>query len=142
MRCLPVKTERNAIRDAARRLNVRFAGLFLVADLATRLSRVGRREKDASDATPEIAGLQENYNIGAIDWAVIDASGTPEQTLETMQEPDRAWRSGLDMPAETAMSLSRKSAVKADRPLASRRRRRASDPAAESDDGRAIPHFG
>ena len=73
--------ERNAIRDAAHRLNARFSGLFLVTDLATRQRRVGRREKDASDATPEIAGLQENYNIGPIDWAVIDASGTPEQSL-------------------------------------------------------------
>ncbi len=60
----------------------RFAGLFLATDLATRLSRVGRREKDASDATPDIAGLQENYTIGAVDWARIDASGTPEQTLK------------------------------------------------------------
>ncbi len=76
------EAERAAVRDAARRLNVRFVGLFLVTDLATRLSRVGRRERDASDATPDIAGLQENYNIGAVDWAVIDASGTPEQTLK------------------------------------------------------------
>lgn len=76
------EAERNAIRDAARRLNVRFVGLFLVTDLPTRQSRVGRRERDASDATPDIAGLQENYNIGAVDWAVIDASGTPEQTLK------------------------------------------------------------
>lgn len=76
------EAERNAIRDAARRLNARFAGLFLVTDLATRQSRVGRRERDASDATPDIAGLQENYNIGAVDWAVIDASGTPEHTLK------------------------------------------------------------
>ncbi|MGA7994924.1 MAG: AAA family ATPase [Bradyrhizobium sp.] len=74
--------ERNAVRDAAHRLNVRFIGLFLVADLATRLRRVGRREQDASDATPEIAGLQETYNIGPIDWGVIDASGTPEQSLK------------------------------------------------------------
>jgi uncharacterized protein len=74
--------ERNATRDAARRLNVRFTGLFLEADLATRLRRVGRREKDASDATPGIAGLQENYNIGPIDWAIIDAWGTPEQSLK------------------------------------------------------------
>jgi aminoglycoside phosphotransferase family enzyme/predicted kinase len=73
--------ERRAICDAARRLNVPFVGLFLVTDLATRLSRVGRRKRDASDATPEIAGLQEKYNIGAVDWVVIDASGTPEQTL-------------------------------------------------------------
>ncbi len=39
------EAERNAIRDAARRLKIRFVGLFLVADLATRLSRVGRREQ-------------------------------------------------------------------------------------------------
>jgi aminoglycoside phosphotransferase family enzyme/predicted kinase len=75
------ETERRAICDAARRLNVRFVGLFLVTDLATRLSRIGHRKHDASDATPEIAGLQEKYNTGAVDWAVIDASGTPEQTL-------------------------------------------------------------
>jgi hypothetical protein len=75
------ETERAAVQDAARQAKVRFAGLFLVADLATRLGRVGRRERDASDATPEIAGRQEKYDIGAVDWAVIDASGTPEQTL-------------------------------------------------------------
>jgi hypothetical protein len=80
------ETERAAIRDAARRLNIRFAGLFLVADLTTRMKRVGSRERDASDATPEIAGLQEKYDIGAIDWTIIDASGTPEQTLEHCQD--------------------------------------------------------
>jgi aminoglycoside phosphotransferase family enzyme/predicted kinase len=79
------EAERAAIRDAARKLNISFVGLFLEADLATRQSRVGRRERDASDATPEIAGLQEKYNIGAVDWAVIDASGTPEQTLKQCQ---------------------------------------------------------
>ena len=63
----------------------RFVGLFLVADLPTRLSRVGGRQHDAPDATPEVAGLQEKYNIGAVDWAVIDASGAPEQTLEYCQ---------------------------------------------------------
>jgi uncharacterized protein len=76
------QAERDAIRDAARKLNVRFAGLFLVADVTTRMSRVGRRERDASDATPEIAGQQEKYNIGALDWTVIDASGTSEQTVQ------------------------------------------------------------
>ena len=80
-----LETERAAICDAARKLNVRFVGLFLVADLAIRLSRVGHRERDASDATPEIAQIQEKYNIGAVDWAVIDASGTPEQTLKQCQ---------------------------------------------------------
>jgi hypothetical protein len=73
--------ERVAVRAAARDLNIRFVGLFLVADLATRLDRIGRRRGDASDATAEIAELQEQYSIGAVDWAVIDASGTLEQTL-------------------------------------------------------------
>jgi uncharacterized protein len=79
------ESKRTEIRDAARRLNIRFVGLFLQTDLATRLNRVGRRKGDASDATPEIAGLQEKYDIGTIDWAVIDASGTPEQTLRRSQ---------------------------------------------------------
>lgn len=77
--------ERTAINDVARRLGSRFVGLFLATDLATRQSRVGRREADASDATPEIAELQESYDVGAIDWIAIDASGTPEQTLKQCQ---------------------------------------------------------
>jgi uncharacterized protein len=79
------ESERAAIRDAARRLNGGFVGLFLQTDLATRLSRVGRRSRDASDATPEIAGLQEKYDIGEVDWAIIDASGAPEDSLRQCQ---------------------------------------------------------
>jgi uncharacterized protein len=79
------ETERAAICDAARKLNIRFVGLFLATDVAARVSRIGRRERDASDATPEIAEVQEKYNIGRVDWAVIDASGTPEQTLVQCQ---------------------------------------------------------
>lgn len=79
------ETERAAIRKAALKQNIRFVGFFLKTDLATRQSRVRRREADASDATPDIAGLQERYDIGAIDWDTIDASGTPEQTLKQCQ---------------------------------------------------------
>jgi aminoglycoside phosphotransferase family enzyme/predicted kinase len=79
------ETERVAIREAALKENIRFVGFFLSTDLATRQSRVGQRQRDASDATPEIAGLQEQYDIGTVDWDVIDASGTPEQTLEQCQ---------------------------------------------------------
>ena len=78
-------TERTAIRDAARKLGVQFVGLYLQTDLATRLRRVGDRRRDASDATPEIAALQENYDIGAVDWTPIDASGAPEHTLKLCQ---------------------------------------------------------
>lgn len=75
------ENERTTIRDAARALNVRFVGLFLVADVRIRQSRVGQRTADASDATAEIARLQERYDIGHVDWTIIDASGTPEATL-------------------------------------------------------------
>jgi aminoglycoside phosphotransferase family enzyme/predicted kinase len=75
------ESERAAINDVARRLNIRFVGLFLVADLATRLRRVTLRKKDASDATSAIAELQEGYDLGLIDWTIIDASGTAEETL-------------------------------------------------------------
>jgi predicted kinase len=79
------ETERAAIREAARRAKVAFAGIFLAADLATRQRRVRGRTADASDATPEVARLQESYNIGPIDWAVIDASGTHAATLKRCQ---------------------------------------------------------
>jgi hypothetical protein len=82
-RCGVCRTmERAVIRGASRKLSIGFVDLFLVAELATRLNRLGYREASASDTTPEIAGLQENYNISAVDWAVIDASGTPRQTLK------------------------------------------------------------
>jgi len=79
------EAERAAIQKVAHRQNIRFVGFFLETELATRQSRVGRRQRDASDATPEIAGLQEHYDIGAVDWDIIDASGTPAQTLEQCQ---------------------------------------------------------
>jgi hypothetical protein len=30
--------------------------------------------------------LQESYNIGTVDWAEIDASGTPEQTRKQCEQ--------------------------------------------------------
>jgi predicted kinase len=56
-------------------------GLFLVADLATRLARVGGRSRDASDADVVVARRQEDFPLGDLAWTRIDASGSPEQTL-------------------------------------------------------------
>ncbi len=78
--------ERDAIAALARERNVPLNGLFLVADLATRQMRIGRRRGDASDATQEVAAQQEHYNIGHVGWATIDASGTREQTLENCRD--------------------------------------------------------
>lgn len=86
--------ERDALARVAQESKVRFDGLFLGADLATRLSRIAVRRNDASDANAEVAKLQEHQDIGALkDWAVIDASGSPQQTLAASiakleQQPD------------------------------------------------------
>jgi aminoglycoside phosphotransferase family enzyme/predicted kinase len=73
--------ERDALRSAARARGVTFHGLFLVADLATRMARVGARQGDASDADSGVARAQEQYALGHNDWKSIDASGSPESVL-------------------------------------------------------------
>ena len=73
--------ERAAIETAAAAAGADFHGLFLTADLPTRLQRVGGRGPDASDADAEVARKQEEFAIGTLTWPVIDASGSPEQTL-------------------------------------------------------------
>jgi predicted kinase len=65
----------------ARKHNAGFVGLFLTADLATRLARIAQRKHDASDATRDVALKQEAATTGAIDWHMVDASGTPDDTL-------------------------------------------------------------
>ncbi|MCK1743520.1 AAA family ATPase [Bradyrhizobium sp. 139] len=80
------EAERDDVAALARACGVPLKGLFLVADLATRQARIGSRRGDASDATQEVAAQQEHYNIGHVDWATIDASGTPEQTLQSCRD--------------------------------------------------------
>jgi hypothetical protein len=64
-------------------IGVPFRGLFLTADLPTRVARVSARAADASDADAAVARVQEDYDLGDFDraWTIIDASGTPEETL-------------------------------------------------------------
>jgi predicted kinase len=58
-----------------------FIGLFLTADLRSRLDRVGARTGDASDANAAIVQDQEKFKLGCINWARVDASGTPLETF-------------------------------------------------------------
>lgn len=75
------ETERAALPEIARKHNAAFSGLFLTADLATRMARIERRQGDASDATREVAAMQETFATGDVDWQRVDASGAPGDTL-------------------------------------------------------------
>jgi aminoglycoside phosphotransferase family enzyme/predicted kinase len=72
--------ERHGIAHAAH--NVPFRGLFLTADLETRVARVGSRVADASDADAAVARRQEQYRLDDMDWTEVDASGTPHDTCD------------------------------------------------------------
>jgi uncharacterized protein len=74
--------ERALAAESANILRVPFHGLFLDADLDTRVARLATRRRDASDADAAVARRQEAYDLGELDWTRIDASGTPEETLE------------------------------------------------------------
>jgi aminoglycoside phosphotransferase family enzyme/predicted kinase len=80
------EAERAGLADLARRHGARFVGLFLTADLATRLARIAQRKGDASDATREVALMQQQLSIGVVDWHMVDASGTPDQSLSNARE--------------------------------------------------------
>jgi aminoglycoside phosphotransferase family enzyme len=73
--------ERRAAAAVAAECGMPFRGLFLTAALTVRQQRVGARTADASDADARVAALQEDYDIGPLDWTEVDASGTPAETL-------------------------------------------------------------
>jgi len=76
-----LEPERAALPGLARQCNTDFVGLFLTTDLATRLARIEGRQNDASDATRDVACKQEIIPTGVMDWHLVDASGSPNDTL-------------------------------------------------------------
>jgi len=75
------EAERAEFASEVRKTEADFHPLFLDASLAIRLARIGSRKGDASDATADVAALQEDYDLGRLDWPVVDASGSPAETL-------------------------------------------------------------
>jgi len=73
--------ERAAVVASAEILGVSFRGLFLEAALDRRIARLAKRSRDASDADAVVARRQEGYDLGALNWTRINASGTPDETL-------------------------------------------------------------
>lgn len=74
--------ERASIEAAARAAGIAFCGLFLSADLDTRLRRVSGRAADASDADAGVVRQQQSYDLGRMTWKTVDASGAAAQTFE------------------------------------------------------------
>lgn len=74
--------ERAEVATLAQFSAVTFRGIFLTAPLTTRLERLGKRVGDASDADAKVARQQENLGLGDIEWPLVDASGSRDETLE------------------------------------------------------------
>ena len=72
--------ERTAAAQVAAEVRVGFAGLFLGAPLATRLERIGLRQRDASDADADVARRQTAEPLGEKGWAALPASGSLSDT--------------------------------------------------------------
>ena len=60
----------------------RFTGLYLEADLPTRIARIQNRGKDASDADVRVALAQEGSLEGRLSWHTINAAGSLSSVLE------------------------------------------------------------
>jgi len=73
--------ERAAAAALARRCGVRFTGLWLQAPPAALTARVAARAGDASDATAAVIGQQLAYDIGKLEWPMIDTAAGLDSTL-------------------------------------------------------------
>jgi aminoglycoside phosphotransferase family enzyme/predicted kinase len=73
--------ERTHVEQVAAMVEAGFCGLWLEAPEAVLKERVAGRADDASDATVAVVATQLGYETGDINWPVVDAGGSYEDTL-------------------------------------------------------------
>lgn len=78
--------ERRAIESVAARAGATFRGVWLEAPLPVRIDRVKARVGDASDATAEVVRHQQAYDVGPMEWAVVEADGEPDAVVAAAKE--------------------------------------------------------
>ncbi|NQV57529.1 MAG: AAA family ATPase [Rhodospirillales bacterium] len=74
--------QREAVSRLARETGVEFQGYWLETPLDVREGRVLERKKNISDASVEIARRQDDYELGRMEWTLVDAS----KKLETLEQ--------------------------------------------------------
>jgi aminoglycoside phosphotransferase family enzyme/predicted kinase len=70
-----------AIRDVATGLGRPFTGIWLDVPAPVQRVRLENRRHDVSDASPEIGRMQRSGIAPPEDWHVVDAGGTPDETI-------------------------------------------------------------
>jgi aminoglycoside phosphotransferase family enzyme/cytidylate kinase len=79
------EAERAAPAALGRALGVGFTGFWLEASEGLMVERVESRRNDASDATPEVVRRQLGYDLGALTWHRLDASGSLEDAAKAAE---------------------------------------------------------
>ncbi len=78
--------ERSDIEDIASDLAIPFQGIWLDAPKEALEARIARRKGDASDADLKVLARQRERDIGAISWALVDASGEADRIAVQIRE--------------------------------------------------------
>lgn len=73
-------------RAAIAALSAGFAGLWLQAPPAILRQRVTDRRDDASDANAAVVDRQLDYDLGPLDWTVLDSAGGAAAVLKAARE--------------------------------------------------------
>ena len=73
--------ERAGAPEVARRCGVPFNGMWLDAPPEVRIERVSGRQRNASDADAEVVRRQLDYDLGEIEWPIVNSDQPRPETL-------------------------------------------------------------